>query len=122
MARRKEEWLKAFNLALKYFEHYGDINVDINFKTLNGVDFDFKGFPLGRWIKVQKESNHSEVEDKYLRRIGLCLINNDLMWEEKYKLCEIYYSYFHKLNFSYNFKTKDGIHYDEEGINLGKWF
>lgn len=50
-----EEWLEYYELAIEYHLYHGNLNVPYAFKTLNGIDFDPNGKPLGRWIPVQKQ-------------------------------------------------------------------
>ena len=45
----------------------------------------------------------------------------DAKWREKYELAKAYYEHNNNLEIPYNFKTKNGYEYDEEGINLGTW-
>ena len=45
----------------------------------------------------------------------------DLIWEKRYILAKNYYKHYGNLKIPFNFKTTDGINYDENGINLGQW-
>ena len=42
-------------------------------------------------------------------------------WQQNYNLAKTYYEYYGHCNFTKEFKTKDGIHYDETGVALGTW-
>lgn len=42
-------------------------------------------------------------------------------WEYAYGLVKKYYEHYGNLRISQNFKTKNGIEFDETGINLGTW-
>ncbi len=42
-------------------------------------------------------------------------------WLEKYNLALAYFKKNGNLDIPVNFKTNDGIHYDENGIQLGQW-
>ena len=38
-----ESWMNTYNLAKSYYEHYGNLEVPYNFKTINGYDYDENG-------------------------------------------------------------------------------
>lgn len=42
-------------------------------------------------------------------------------WMNKYNLAKVYYKHYGNLEIPKNFKTLDGINYDEKGILLGTW-
>ena len=44
-----------------------------------------------------------------------------MTWEDWYELAKVYYNDHGNLLMSQNFKTIDGITYDENGLKLGKW-
>lgn len=44
-----------------------------------------------------------------------------LKWDEIYILAKKYYEHHGNLKMPRNFKTTDGIKYDEDGINLHHW-
>ena len=49
-------WNKKYNLAKMYYEHYGNLEVPVKFKTTNGIDYDEKGIALGTWISTQRHA------------------------------------------------------------------
>ncbi len=42
-------------------------------------------------------------------------------WIEYYKLAQIYFNHYGNLKMTRDFRTSDGITYDKNGIDLGKW-
>lgn len=61
-----------------------------------------------------------EYEDK-LSAIGFRFENKHLSWDAMYELARKYYEHHRNLAVSYDFKTKDGFTYVEDGYNLGIW-
>ena len=120
-------WNDKFELAKKYYEYHGDLKIKSNFKTKDGITYDEDGFHLGRWINMQRAQDKSgELSIKHrqmLSSIGMIFENiNDLEWFLFYEQISAYLKHYHTLYISINFKTKDGITYDESGKNLGAWW
>ena len=128
MSRLTMTWEDYYNLAVIYYEHYGDLEVPGLFKTNDGYTYDENGkIYLGKWIQRQKEAYKknklSEDRIKLLKQIEIRFGDkNDLRWNEMYGYAKIYYEYHGDLKVPYDFKTNDGYTYDENGkINLGRW-
>ena len=51
-----EEWNKKYKLAKAYFEHNGNLEIPIDYKTLNGYEYTEEGIALGRWITNQRQT------------------------------------------------------------------
>ena len=70
-----DTWNKMYELAKKYYEHYGNLKIPQNFKTTNGYEVDEKGYNLGAWISTQrtKYKNDTLSEDRIekLEEIGM---------------------------------------------------
>ena len=124
------EWNKKYELAKAYYDHYHNLNVPQNFKTINGYENNENGVNLGAWIYTQKKAFNRKGAYKItkdqinlLNKIGMNfeLRNNDDEWNKKYELAKAYYNYHRNLNIPVDFKTINGYEYDENGINLGKW-
>lgn len=126
--RLSNTWDDYYNLAKNYYEHYKNLRITQRFKTLNGIEYDENGVSLGSWLNTQKrqykrnELPNNRVEK--LKKIGIDLDESikDIEWEEKYELLKIYYEYYHNLLIPQNFRTLNGIEYDENGVTLGSWF
>ena len=120
-------WKEMYRLATIYYEHYNDLEVPSRFKTKDGYTHDNGGKGLGNWVKTQREleknSTLSEERRKLLEKIGIRFEIKDAetYWQEMYSLAKNYYLENDNLNVSQTFKTKDGIHYDEDGKCLGTW-
>ncbi len=131
-----DKWNLMYNLAKNYYEHYGNLNISQNFKTLNGYDYNESGYGLGKWLVNQKISYKnryipkeerknvrralSDEQVQKLKEIDIVFEVN-LTWEKWYDLAKNYYEYYGNLNIPYNFKTKNGYEYDENGYGLGVW-
>jgi len=122
---RDLQWGKMYQLALAYFKHYGNSEIPGDFKTKNGIDYDENGENLGNWCRTVRASidKKSEEQIKKLEAINFRFKNNsrELKWEKMYQLALAYYKHYGNSEIPKNFKTKNGIDYDENGENLGYW-
>ena len=50
-----EEWNKKYELAKIYFEHNGNLEIPIDYKTLNGYEYTEEGIALGAWLNTQRK-------------------------------------------------------------------
>ena len=118
-------WEVNYNLAKAYYNHYHDLEVPYNFKTINGYEKDENGYNLGVWITTQrtvyKNGNLSKEKIELLEKIGMRFENKILSFEEWYNLASKYYDYYHDLEVPVMFKTINGYEEDEDGYNLGVW-
>ena len=119
-------WEEMYEYAKKYYEHHGNLEVKVTFKTNNGYEYsEFGIINLGRWIGNQKcvIVPKSERGQKLLQ-IGMRFenINSTLSWDETYDLAKAYYEYHGNLEIKKTFKTNNGYEYDANGtIRLGEW-
>mgnify|MGYP004524839931 CR=1 FL=1 len=119
-------WNMMYELAKKYYKHYGDLKISRKFKTINGYDTDENGYKLGVWINNQKayykKGSPSEDKIKKLEEIGMIFENvNDVTWNMMYELAKKYYKHYGDLKISRKFKTINGYDTDENGYKLGVW-
>ena len=121
------DWAEMYMLAEIYFKKYGSLEIKQNFKTLNGIDYDENGYNLGWWLvrqrQMYKKSKLSKEREKLLEKIGMRFEtrDNNEVWTRMYKLTETYFKKYGNLEIKQNFKTLNGIDYDENGYNLGQW-
>ncbi len=128
------DWMTKYKLAKKYYNHYGNLLIPKGFITLNGIDYNENGINLGNWIYTQRQIYNGTLDMSYdsnkinlLEQIGMVwsVYNNEDYisenWLEKYKLAKEYYNHYGNLLIPRDFKTSDGINYDEDGIILGIW-
>lgn len=47
-------WEDKYELAKAYYEHHGNLEIPIRFKTINGYEYDENGVALGNWIKINR--------------------------------------------------------------------
>ena len=123
---KQDAWNIMYDLAKKYYEHYGNLKIPRSFKTVNGYETDEKGYKLGVWITTQKTNYNKSIlsEDriKKLEKIGMMFENvNDDKWNKMYELAKKYYEHYDNLKIPKMFKTINGYEIDEEGYNLGAW-
>ena len=126
--KTKLTWMEYYELAKTYYNYYGNLNIIAKFKTINGINYDENGFPLGTWIitQRQKRKNDSKLTDEQIElldKINMRWDNIDRMseWMEKYNLAKTYYEHHGNLEIPFDFKTKDGINFDNDGFSLGTW-
>jgi len=120
------EWERMYGLALIYFKHYGNLKMSRKFKTKDGITYDECGSALGKWLNAQYSNNligTLSIERKQrLEAIGMHFTNeSSKFWNEMLGLCVVYLNNYGNLDIPVNFKTKDGITYDEDGKQLGQW-
>ena len=127
---RSGVWNEKYNLAKIYYEHYGNLEIPVKFKTINGIEYDENGIALGGWLKRQRQTYQGKRSYKItgerikkLEQIGMRFETHDRskIWNKKYNLAKIYYEHYGNLEIPQTFKTTNGIEYDENGIALGKW-
>ena len=124
--RINRTWMDYYELAKKYYDFYGDLEIPRRFKTNDGTTYDSNGkINLGRWIANQRQTCSPESErGKLLSQIGMRFENkiSTLTWEEMYEYAKKYYETDGDLEVPQKFKTNDEITYDSNGkINLGRW-
>ena len=125
--KRETLWNNMYKLAKTYYNHYGNLEIQDNFKTINGYEYHKDGLLLGLWITRQRRSYRigilTEERIKKLNEIGMRLKENqsDVIWAEMYNLAKEYYNYHGNLEVPRTFKTTDGYTYDKDGLNLGNW-
>ena len=116
-------WQQNYNLAKTYYEHYGHCEIPQKFKTKDGIHYDETGVSLGVWLNTQRRA-HKKGKMNFERISLLEAINVRLEtrdWQQNYNLAKTYYEHYGHCKIPKEFKTKDGIHYDETGIALGMW-
>ena len=124
--RINRTWMDYYELAKKYYDFYGDLEIPQRFKTNDGTTYDSNGkINLGRWIANQRQICSPESErGKLLSQIGMRFENkiSTLTWEEMYEYAKKYYETYGDLEVPQKFKSNDEITYDSNGkINLGRW-
>ena len=116
-------------LATNYYKKNGDLNIPLNFKTKNGIDYDNDGMALGSWLYNIKNGETGKgtmsvtpERLKKLKEIGYVANNrSEINYDKMIELVKVYYNYHGNTNIPQNFKTKNGIDYDKNGFNLGYW-
>ena len=119
-------WQQKYELAKKYFEYYKNSEIPIDFKTNDGITYDKSGVYLGKWCDHQKQRKRknmlSEERIKKLNDINFNFENKtEISWHKMYNLVKKYYKHFGNTEIKKDFKTKDGITYDKNGVSLGSW-
>ena len=122
-------WNRNYNLAKAYYNQHGNLLIPRRFKTKDGINYDEEGVNLGTWIMGQRKTYFGKGTNaaltpeqiKLLEDIGMVWDANVASWNRNYNLAKAYYNQHGNLLIPERFKTKDGINYDEEGVNLGTW-
>ncbi len=121
----EDKWQEMYELAKKYFEHYGNLNIPYYFKTTNGYDYNDQGLNLGIWINNQRSAEKkgilSKGREEKLFAIGMKFDTFKEQWQKMYDLAKKYFEYYGNLNIPCYFKTTNGYDYDDQGFNLGRW-
>ena len=120
------KWYEHYELAKRYYDTYGNLEIKESFITKDGISYDKEGFHLGYWIiKLRTTKKYSNSLDytrvRLLDEIGMIWDFNEDRWYKYYKLAKNYYLHNHNLNIPDNFKTKDGVTEDKEGLDIGIW-
>ena len=117
-------WEELYDYAKKYYEHYGNLEVPVRFKTNDGYTYDEKGnINLGVWITYQRKSVVPEsTKGKLLTQIGMNFEKRIISWEEMYEQAKKYQKYYGNLEVPKKFRTDDIYTYNKDGkIKLGEW-
>ena len=122
------KWLKMYEYAKNYYKEYGHLNVPTHFNTNDGINYDKDGIiRLGSWISAQRylynAGKLSQERIELLNKIDMCFDKKKkrIGWNKMYEYVKKYYEEYGNLDIPYNFKTKDGINYDEDGYDLVTW-
>lgn len=119
-----KSWEESFELAKNYADAYKNLNVNRNFKTDDGVNYDQYGYALGEWITYQRKLfNKGELEQDKIDKLD----SIGMVWsyrrsfEEVYEMAKNYYEVNGDLRIPYHFKTLDGVTKNDKGYPLGSW-
>ncbi len=52
----EDSWNFMYDLASKYYEAYGNLKINKDFKTKDGITYDKNGYTLGNWIQNQRKA------------------------------------------------------------------
>ena len=121
------KWNEMYKLAMAYYREYGDLEVNINFKTRDGITYFENGFNLGSWVRNQRlfYSTNQLTKERYelLCKIGMRFegYKKDIVWNKMYGLLKRYYEKYGNLEISSLFRTKDGVNHDCDGVYLRAW-
>ena len=130
-------WNRNYELAKKYFNHYGNLMVSTSFKTNDGINYDENGVQLGNWLNTQrrvyKKNKPGVLTDEHIDLLNKIEMPWDVdhkekydrvvqkKWNENYELAKKYFDYYGNLDVPKYFITSNGINYDAKGIRLGNW-
>lgn len=121
----KLDWDFMFNLAKLYKYHYGNLDIPKDFKTGNGYKYNEDGYPLGEWFAIEQEKFTNGVlwGSKLSKWQELTFGVNEFLgsFETMMNLASKYYTVYRHLDVPFDFKTNDGVYYDENGYLLGGW-
>lgn len=119
-------FLTKYRLAEAYFNRYGNLEIPATFKTDDGITNDPNGkVNLGMWVAKKRERCNPESEQgQLLLKIGMRFETKNLKkadWKRMIRLLNAYSEEYGNVDVPYEFRTNDGISYNETGVKLGKW-
>lgn len=120
-------WEEKYNVALAFYKENGHFIVPNGFKTMNGIDYDESGFNLYGWKRHQKKLFQlNQLSSEQREKLKLIDLNTapetiDSIWNKRYESARNYYNAHGDLLVPKNFKTSNGIDYDENGFFLSNW-
>ena len=82
------QWNKNYELAKKYYEYHGNLEIPAKFKTINGYEYNDTGVNLGTWLYTQRQNkNLSDERRKLLSNIGMRFISlkEEKIWYSLYE-------------------------------------
>ena len=104
-------WMQYYEAAQSYFEEHGDLNVNMNYTTPDGVR-------LGRWIVGQRDSRRrdhlSEEQIRLLDAIGMSWNRFVNKWDSAFEYVQAYYDEHGTVDIPVDYKSEDGF-------PLGRW-
>ena len=74
---------KWFSLAKNYYNHYGHLDIPINFKTFDGINHDINGYQLGAFISQARQSYKGNGTRRLTDEQILKLESIDMIWNLK---------------------------------------
>ncbi len=117
-------WLDYYQLAVKYYNEFKTLRIPRNFKTFDAINYDENGYPLGKWISVQRDNYRALLDGTSYRitKEQIELLNNIHMiwqvfgnaWDFMFTKAQKYYEEHGNLIIKNSYITKDGY-------NLGLW-
>ncbi len=112
----KAKFFSKYELLKIYYQENNHSNVPQDFKTIDGINYDNMGEPLGAWITYLR-SNYKKLSDEYkklLEKVAFIPNMHEYEWYQNYKCLEIYFSENGHSNVSIDYVTEDNV-------NLGIW-
>ena len=77
------KWMMMYNLAENYFMEYGNLEMESDFRTFNGTDYDKNGYNLGRWLSNQKAAYKGQGNKKISFEKVKLLEKINMVWFSK---------------------------------------
>ena len=113
-------WAQNFMALRDYYNKKGNLDLPTNFKTENGVN-------LYNWFHLQKSraknSKMSAGEKELLDNLDKDWCVDKIVddWDSNYQILKKYHDKYGDIKVPLGFKTKNGISYNSEGIDLYDW-
>lgn len=117
-------WEDYYELATIYYDKFGNSDIPRNFRTFDGINYDAGGADLDRWFRKQRQF-YLELSPERRKLLEAIKFNPThklkRRWLKMYELATAYAKEYKNLDVPVDFKTKDGITYDDDGETLGPW-
>lgn len=85
--KKDDRWTDMYKLAYNYYNAYDNLNVPVEFRTLDGITRDKNGYALGAWIVTQRENY--KADKLSIERINLLNEIGMIYFKEKKKKTKI---------------------------------
>ena len=108
-------WDESYDLAVKYYKFHKDLNINFDFKTIDGYTYNEHGYSLGNWIVNQRKlyRNNTLSKDRIRKLESIGMVWNCIKkFDESYELAVKYYNLHGNINLPNDY-------YLDDGYNLG---
>ena len=123
------KWNEMYKLVENYKIAYNNLDIPLDFKTLDGINYDKKGYNIGSWLYLQKKmyfnyyngNENAKIDIKRIELLDKLNLNLESkmskhfrIWLDSYNVAKEYYEENGNLNVMYNNQAS-------ENKALNKW-
>lgn len=86
MQNTSDQWFDKYELAKNYYEHYHNLEIPYTFITTDGINYDDKGFYLGKWVIYCERLYVGNIPNRFISSEKIKLLDNiNINWFTKNK-------------------------------------